>query len=105
MAKSDEELNRADDKRRASQAKKAAFARKSLGNGTADWASVDGGMVVRAVAALGAHGGAMRLGYTRDGGAYAIGIYDGDDKQTVYVSPNESVEEVLQEIIDHYGKE
>lgn len=102
MGKSDEQIEREGRKARGAQIKREAFKPKASTSGIADWAGVDGGLVVRAVAAIGVSGGALRLGYTRDGGAYAVGIYDGDDKQTIYVSPNDSVEEVLREIAEHY---
>jgi len=104
MGANDAAQNRKDDKRRASAEKKAAFTRRNAPNGTADWESVDGTLVVKAIAAIGVDGGAIRFGYTRDGGAYAIGLYDGDQKNTIYVSPNESVEDALREIIEYYQK-
>ena len=104
MGVNDRVQDKKDASRRVSEAKKEAFKRKGSGSGIADWAGVDGDCVVRCVAAIGVGGGALRLGYTRDGGAYAIGIYDGDDKQTIYVPPSESVEEVLNEIREHYEK-
>lgn len=102
MGVNDREQDKKDDKRRSAQNKKEAFKKKDTGGPVADWAGVDGSLVCRAVAAIGVGGGALRLGYTRDGGAYAIGIYDGDNKSTVYVSPNEDIEETLREIATHY---
>jgi hypothetical protein len=104
MGVNDAQQNRKDDKRRAANERKAIFTRTNAKNGVADWESVEGAIVVKAAAAIAGHGGALRLGYTRDGGAYAIGLYDGDDKSTVYVPPSESVEEALNEIIEYYRK-
>lgn len=102
MGMNDAKQNEKDDKRRRALDKKPIFKGASKAGIVADWASVDGSLVVRAVAAIGVGGGALRLGYTRDGGAYAIGIYDGDNKETIYVSPNDDVEETLREIARYY---
>lgn len=61
----------------------------------ADWSGVDAKLLLNAIAWTAACGGALRLGYTRDGGAYAIGIYLGADSTTEYVRPNEDIEEYL----------
>lgn len=67
---------------------------------TADWASVDGQAVIRAIAAAAAVSGALRFGYSRDGGAYAIGIYGDGEPYTEWVKPGESVEEVLAQVVE-----
>lgn len=104
MAKSDEQIERESERKQRNEARKPSFGSKARMGQIADWASVQGAVVVRAVAAVGKVGGALRLGYTRDGGAYAIGIYVGDERETVYVSPGDSVEDVLSEIEAYYGK-
>jgi hypothetical protein len=44
-------------------------------------------------------GGALRLGYTADGGAYAIGVYgDGPEAYTEYIRPSENLDKVLSEL-------
>lgn len=43
-------------------------------------------------------GGAVRIGFTRDGGAFAIGCYLGDDYATEYVRPSEDFRTALLEI-------
>lgn len=56
--------------------------------------------------------GALRLGLTRDGGAFAIGCYAGDDYATEYIRPNEDWETAWYDIvaawwpekIDRYGE-
>lgn len=70
----------------------------------ADWMSVDAEIIQRAIAAAGYKGGALRFGYTSDGGAYSIGVYDGDQKYTSYVRPGEVVEDTLRRIIDYFGE-
>jgi hypothetical protein len=76
------------------------FKAKRQATVSADWSGVDGRWVCTAAAALGARGGALRLGYTRDGGAYAIGIYLGSESHTEYLPPDASVEEFLSQLID-----
>lgn len=65
----------------------------------ADWSSVDGGILQELITRVTAHGGAVRFGYTSDGGAYAVGFYDGDDKYTEYIRPNEDVNDVIRAFI------
>jgi len=74
-------------------------------DGVADWETVNGDLVVKAVAALALDGGALRLGYTRDGGAYAIGIYGDGEPFTEYLKPNEDMDEYLRGLIRDYGRE
>lgn len=69
----------------------------------ADWSSVDGRYIAAAAAALGTVGGAIRLGYTRDGGAYAIGVYLGKDSHTDYLKPGESVEDYLRALVENFA--
>lgn len=42
--------------------------------------------------------GAVRFGFTRDGGAYAMGCYLGDDYATEYVRPSEDFRGACEEI-------
>lgn len=66
---------------------------------TADWGRVDAESLRSALGAVTANGGALRLGLTRDGGAFSVGIYgDGPEPYTVYVRPNESMEDFLGEL-------
>jgi len=66
--------------------------RKNRGSGeVADWGTADSGAIVRAIRAVSTRGGALRFGYTRDGSAYATGIYDREESTTEYVRPSEDV--------------
>lgn len=47
-----------------------------------------------------AEGGAVRVGFTRDGGALAIGVYVGDEYGTEYVRPNEPLADACAEICE-----
>lgn len=66
----------------------------------ADWQSVDGETLKRAIAAAGNVGGAIRCGYSRDGGAYAIGIYGDGDPYTEFVRPAEDLNQFLVDITE-----
>lgn len=69
----------------------------------ADWQSVNPEAIVRAIAAISYNGGAVRFGYTRDGGAYAIGIYLGNDHFTEYVRPGEDIVGYLEGLVVDMG--
>lgn len=66
----------------------------------ADWATADPALVLELVTLVGLVGGAIRFGYTSDGGAYAIGFYNGDERKTEYVRPNEDINTALREFIE-----
>lgn len=74
-----------------------------LSREVADWMAADATLLQRAVAAAGLKGGALRLGYTRDGGAYAIGIYGSGDPFTEFIRPSENINDYLQSLIDDLG--
>lgn len=71
--------------------------------GAANWILVDAEMLQYTITAVAQKGGALRLGYTRDGGAYAIGIYGDGEPYTEYVSPQEDVNEHLRGIAADFG--
>jgi|SRR5436190_5152492 len=102
MAKSDAELNKADDKRRASQARKALPTNQRSSNGVADWANADATLLLSLVCAVGMEGGAVRFGYTRDGGAFSIGLYLGTDSKTYYCNDAEGINEQLRELNEYF---
>lgn len=82
--------------RKASKASKASTRRvRKAGTEGANWLMVHGEAILVAVAAVAKQGGALRFGYTRDGGAYSIGVYGDGDPYTDYIKPDESVEEYL----------
>jgi hypothetical protein len=65
----------------------------------ADWGHVDAELIRAVIVAAGMAGGAVRFGYTGDGGAYALGIYgDGEKPYTEYVSPRDDIEGVLRSL-------
>jgi len=68
-------------------------------NWPADWAAVEAGDLVRLVELVASKGGAIRFGYTRDGGAYAVGVYYGDDYFTDYIRPSEDIDKYIDDLI------
>jgi len=71
--------------------------------GSANWALVDPEVLRYVVTVVASWGGALRLGYTRDGGAYSIGVYGDGEPYTEYLRPNENVEEYLQQLAIDFG--
>lgn len=65
----------------------------------ADWGEVSPELMAGAVVSVTSQGGALRFGYTRDGGAYAVGVLGDGEPRTDYVRPNEDVEAYLRELI------
>lgn len=69
----------------------------------ADWGGCDPATLTKAVASVAARGGALRLGYTTDGGAYAIGIYGDGAPYTEYVRPSENITDFLEQLIEAWS--
>ena len=61
MGVNDREQDRKDDKRRATEEKRQRRSNQGGNGSKADWESVDGALVVKAVAAIARSGGALRL--------------------------------------------
>jgi len=66
---------------------------------TVSWDDANWYAVISLTEALSRRGGAVRLGKTRDGGAYALGIYLGDDYATEYIRGAEDFTEAIDEIV------
>lgn len=75
----------------------------AAGGHVADWNEVNPDYVIAAVSAVAAMGGALRLGYTRDGGAYSIGVYGDGEPFTLYAKPDGEIDGVLQRIYETYS--
>lgn len=98
MSKSDEQIERESYKKQAAAKHKALPTLKRVGGGVADWANASAEDVLSLVCAVGVEGGAVRLGYTRDGGAYSIGIYLGGDSKTYYCNDAEGIQDFVREL-------
>lgn len=71
----------------------------------ADWADADVAKLSTAVCAVTQHGYAIRFGYTRDGGAFAIGILGDGEPFTKFIRPTEGIDEFLDTLIRDYARE
>jgi hypothetical protein len=77
--------------------------RRARGNqAPADWAGVNPEVVLRAIAVIGSRGGAIRFGYTRDGGSYAIGILGDGDPYTEYLRPSDDIDGYFEGLIEDW---
>jgi len=79
---------------------KQARGRRKSAAGELDWRTFDWEGFAALTVALANSGGAIRVGATRDGGAWALGIYKGDDYATEYIKPTEDVQEAMLEIAE-----
>jgi len=104
MAKSDEQIQRESNRKIAAATKKALPPSSAKGGGVADWTNASAEVVLRLVCLVAAEGGAVRYGYTRDGGAYSIGIYLGADSKTYYCNEKEGINEKLEELAGYFEK-
>lgn len=76
---------------------------EKLNHEIADWQTANPEIVLHAIAVVAFNGGALRFGYTRDGGAYAIGIYLGGESFTEYVRPHEDIDSYLSALASDVG--
>jgi hypothetical protein len=91
---------------KAQKEEKQARRRGRRGQGpgaSASWIQANGEMLAYCVAAVAQRGGALRLGYTRDGGAFSVGVYGDGEPYTEYVSPKEDINEFLREVAEDWG--
>jgi len=70
----------------------------------ASWHDANSELVVRAIAAASSDGGALRFGYTRDGGAFCVGVYGDGEAYNLYSKPDDpaALNIMLQDIIDGF---
>lgn len=76
--------------------------RKRVGS-QAQFNQCTAGLLQAAVHYMAEAGGAIRLGKTRDGGAIAIGLYDGDEKRTEYLAPEDDLDMFLMDVLQLYA--
>ena len=74
-----------------------------VASNVADWTIVDPKRFVELVAVASAKGAALRFGYTRDGGAYSVGVYVGGDYFTDYLRPDEDIDEYVKALLESFG--
>lgn len=71
-------------------------------HGTADWALANNELLVKCIASASFKRCALRFGYSRDGGAYAVGVYSGEDYWTDYIRPAEDIDTYLQDLLQSF---
>jgi hypothetical protein len=74
--------------------------RSEGGSDVADWGTVTPKILVDLIQVIAASGGAVRLGYTRDGGAYSLGIYLDDDRETFYCRPGDDLDAFISDLTE-----
>lgn len=89
--------NARDNKRERNKQQRSRRAEQS---GTIDVRGCDWTAIAALITAFSDAGGAVRVGLTRDGGAWAFGCYFGDDYATEYVRPSEDFRGALIEIAE-----
>jgi len=102
MSKSDAEIQAQSTRKIQAAAKKALPTNKRSGHGVADWANANPTLVLELVTVVGFQGGAVRYGYTKDGGAYSIGLYLGDQSKTYYCNESEGIDDTIKELIQYF---
>lgn len=69
-----------------------------------DWGGVDCARLVEIIQLVTGRGGAIRFGYSRDGHAGSVGVYYGEQRDTLYIRPAGDVEETFGKIEDVFRK-
>ena len=67
-----------------------------------NWGRIDGELIRVVLQYVTVDDGAIRFGYSRDGGAYSVGIYGDGDPYTVYYHSDEEVTEFLGRLAKEY---
>jgi hypothetical protein len=78
--------------------------RATTGNGSpTDWEQARPELVIRLISTIAKMGGAVRFSYTRDGGAYCIGVYGDGEPFSEYARPGDDLDSWLQGLIEDYN--
>lgn len=80
--------------------RKRQFRQKASSN--ADWQQVDAATIQRCIATVAKTGGALRFGYSRDGGVFAVGVLGDGQPYTLWERDPEVMSETLQELCQHF---
>lgn len=85
-------------------AKQRAERRANRGKSNpADWSSVEPVLLAELICAVSCQGAMLTFGYSRDMGAYMLGVYDNGERSTEYCRPSEDVELFLRNVIEDFG--
>lgn len=89
--------------READKPQQRASRRRNRGGvQAAEWGDADADKIVTLISTVAKHGFAIRFGYTRDGGAFAIGIVGDAEPYTEYCRPNEDINLFIDGFIEDY---
>jgi len=89
--------------REATSTEQRTIRNRNRGDGfSADWATANAGKVLDAIGAVAITGCAIRFGYTRDMGAFAVGIVGDGEPYTEYVRPTEDIDLYLDGLISDF---
>lgn len=102
MSKSDEQIEATDLRKQRAAARKALPPTTTMRGGIANWGNADADLALQLVVIVARDGGAVRFGYTRDGGAYSIGIYSGDLSKTYYCNEKDGIDETIRGLIQYF---
>jgi hypothetical protein len=75
---------------------------RAVAEGIADWENANAELLRKLIATAGRKHSALRFGYTRDGGAYSVGVYAGTEYFTDYIRPSEEIDLYLQELLESF---
>lgn len=90
-------------RRDADKARQRAERRRNRGDAEpTDWGIADATRVHQLVAVSTNAGDLVTFGYTRDGGAYTVTIFDGTNRFVEYCRPTENLDDFLQMLILDY---
>jgi hypothetical protein len=78
---------------------------RAVAAGKASWEAVAAPPYIAAIIVASESAGALRLGVTRDGGAFAVGCYAGEDYKTEYIRPDEDWEQAWYDIVEAWWPE
>lgn len=98
MGFNDHEDSRAQRRNKKRQRIQAARTEVTVGD-------IEGNALLHALDCVLRGGGAVRIGRTRDGGAWAIGVYgDGDQPYTEYIQGSEDINKYLWELGEFFDQ-
>lgn len=88
---------------RTAAAQRANRRRNRGASERAEWRNADSARLLAAVAAVTRYGYAIRFGYTKDHGAFAIGIIGDGEPFTEFVRPTEDIDLYLDDLVSDYN--
>jgi hypothetical protein len=88
--------------KRKSSTKPAESRRRRQSKGVADWGGVGDGILRKLIETVTLDGGAIRFGYSRDGGAYCVGVYGDGKPYTEFLPATGDIDEWLAGFTEDY---